>query len=176
MQLYFGGKCACSVTQSCPILCKPMKNPPGSSVHGILQIRILEWVAISSLLIFLTQGSDPSLLCLLHWQAHSLPWCHLERSTYWGGAVLNFYCNDLSNPIPPGCQKFNHSQYYISFLQSLPSFRGIVRRSQRWDSSNNCLHSHPLRCSSFSPRGRQSWCSLAGAKSFLSRLSVLKIW
>ena len=93
-----------------------------------------------------------------------------------GGAVLNFYCNALSNPIPPGCQKFNHSQYYISFLQSLPSFRGIVRRSQRWDSSNNCLHSYPLRCSSFSPRGCQPWCSLAGAKSFLSRLSVLKIW
>ena len=35
---------------------------PPSSVHGILQIRILEWVAISSLLIFLTQGSDLSLL------------------------------------------------------------------------------------------------------------------
>ena len=29
-------------------LCDPMDcNPPGSSVHGILQVRILEWVAIS---------------------------------------------------------------------------------------------------------------------------------
>jgi len=55
---------------------------PPSSVHGILQIRILEWVAISSLLIFLTQGSDLSLLRLLHWQAHSLPWCHLETCIY----------------------------------------------------------------------------------------------
>ena len=35
-------------TQSCPTLCNPMNcNPPGSSVHGILQARILEWVAIS---------------------------------------------------------------------------------------------------------------------------------
>ena len=35
------------VTQSCPTLCKPMDcNLPGSSVHGILQARILEWVAI----------------------------------------------------------------------------------------------------------------------------------
>ena len=34
--------------QSCPTLCDPMEcNPPGSSVHGILQSRILEWVAIS---------------------------------------------------------------------------------------------------------------------------------
>ena len=32
--------------QSCPTLCDPM-DPPGSSVHGILQARILEWVAIS---------------------------------------------------------------------------------------------------------------------------------
>ena len=32
----------------CPILCDPMDcSPPGSSVHGILQARILEWVAIS---------------------------------------------------------------------------------------------------------------------------------
>ena len=36
------------VPQSCPTLCHPMgSNPPGSSVHGIFQTRILEWVAIS---------------------------------------------------------------------------------------------------------------------------------
>ena len=36
------------ITQSCLILCDPVDyNPPGSSVHGILQVRILEWVAIS---------------------------------------------------------------------------------------------------------------------------------
>jgi len=40
---------ACSAAQSCPTLCDPRDcNPPGSSVHGILQARILEWVAISS--------------------------------------------------------------------------------------------------------------------------------
>ena len=33
--------------QSCPTLCDPMDcNLPGSSVHGILQARILEWLAI----------------------------------------------------------------------------------------------------------------------------------
>ena len=33
--------------QSCPPLCDPIDcSPPGSSVHGILQARILEWVAI----------------------------------------------------------------------------------------------------------------------------------
>ena len=36
-----------SVTQSCPTLCNPMDcSPSGSSVHGILQARILEWLAI----------------------------------------------------------------------------------------------------------------------------------
>ena len=43
------GVCVCVlITQTCPILCHPMDcSPPGSSVHGILQTRILEWVAIS---------------------------------------------------------------------------------------------------------------------------------
>ena len=38
----------CSVSQSCPTLCDLVGcSPPGSSVHGIFQARILEWVAIS---------------------------------------------------------------------------------------------------------------------------------
>ena len=43
--------CVCVlVTQSCPTLCDPMDySHPGSSVHGILQARILEWVVISFL-------------------------------------------------------------------------------------------------------------------------------
>ena len=36
------------VTQSCPTFCDPMDcSLPGSSVHGIFQERVLEWVAIS---------------------------------------------------------------------------------------------------------------------------------
>ena len=42
--------CACVcvlVTQSCPTLCDPTTcSPPGFSVHGILQARILEWIVI----------------------------------------------------------------------------------------------------------------------------------
>ena len=38
----------CSVAQLCPTFSNPLNyRPPGSSVHGILQARILEWVAIS---------------------------------------------------------------------------------------------------------------------------------
>ena len=62
-------------------------SPPGSSVHGILQARILEW-GFHSLLqgIFLTQGSNPSLLhlhckqILYHW-AIGVPWSAYSLSS-----------------------------------------------------------------------------------------------
>ena len=88
-------------------LCDPRDcSLPGSSVHGIFQARVLEWVAISfsrgssqprdrtwvshivgrrfTILttrevhfllqgIFPNQGYNPHVLCLLHWQADSLP-------------------------------------------------------------------------------------------------------
>ena len=39
---------AAKLLQSCPNLSNPMDcSPPVSSVHGILQARILEWIAIS---------------------------------------------------------------------------------------------------------------------------------
>ena len=68
--------------QSRPTLCKPMDyNPPGSSVHGILQARILEWVAISfSRGIFPTQRLNLHLLCLLHCRQvleHGATWAAL---------------------------------------------------------------------------------------------------
>ena len=35
----------CLVTQSCPALCDPIDgSPPGSTIPGILQARVLEWV------------------------------------------------------------------------------------------------------------------------------------
>ena len=51
------------VAQSCPTLCDPVDwNLPSSSIYGILQARILEWVAISfSRGIFPTQGLNPGL-------------------------------------------------------------------------------------------------------------------
>ena len=47
----------CSVAQLCLTLCDPMDcSPSGSSVHGLLQARILEWVAI------------------VYWALHKVPW------------------------------------------------------------------------------------------------------
>ena len=53
--------CCCLVTKSCPALCNPMDcSPPGSSVHGISQTRILECVAIS----FSEDLCDPGIIML----------------------------------------------------------------------------------------------------------------
>ena len=44
----------CAQSQSCPAVCDSVDyNPPGSPVHGILQVKILEWVAI-----FCSRGSS----------------------------------------------------------------------------------------------------------------------
>ena len=63
-----------NLLQLCLTFCDPMNHsPPGSSVHGILQARILEWVACPP------SGDLPDprngtlcLLHLLHWQLGSL--------------------------------------------------------------------------------------------------------
>ena len=49
---FFGVSFCCSITRLHPTLETPWADPmdcspPGSSVHGILQARILEWVAMS---------------------------------------------------------------------------------------------------------------------------------
>ena len=50
------------VSQSCLTLCNPIDcSPPGSSVHGILWTRILEWVAFPFSRVP-TQGSNPGFL------------------------------------------------------------------------------------------------------------------
>jgi len=59
------------VAQLCPTLCNPMDcSPPGSSVHGVLQARILEWVAIPFSKILPNPGIKPGSPVL---QADSLP-------------------------------------------------------------------------------------------------------
>ena len=68
--------CVCAkLLQLCPTLCDPMDcSPPGSSVHRILQARILEWVARpSSRGIFPTQGLNPHLSMSPALQEGSLP-------------------------------------------------------------------------------------------------------
>ena len=72
-----GSVCA----QSCPTLCNPMdRSLPGYSVHED-SLGKSTGVGCHAFLpgIFPTQGSNLCLLSLLHWQADSLPLCHLEN-------------------------------------------------------------------------------------------------
>ena len=71
------------VTQSCLALCDPMDySPLGSSVHGILQARILEWVHSLLQGIFPTQGLNPGLVhyrwILYHLSHPGSPWSGLN--------------------------------------------------------------------------------------------------
>ena len=71
--------------QLCLTLCNPVDcSLPGSSVHGILQVRILEWVAMPSSRGSSqpTQGSNPRLLHLPCWQLGSLPLAPLEKTNF----------------------------------------------------------------------------------------------
>ena len=82
---------------SCLTLCNPMVySPPSSSVHGILQARILEWVAISfSKRIFLIESTSPAL------QADSLPLSHQESTHRVAAAAAKSLqsCLTLCDPI-----------------------------------------------------------------------------
>ena len=69
---------------SCVSLCDPMEySPPGSSVHGILQARILEWIAMPSSKGSWTQGLNLHLLFsalagrLFTWEAQINTTSHL---------------------------------------------------------------------------------------------------
>ena len=84
--------CVCLVTELCPTLCDPMdRSPPGSSVQGNCPGKNTR-VGCHFLLqgIFLTQGLNPLLLCLLNWQVDSLPTVPPEKPLGMSGRHLVF--------------------------------------------------------------------------------------
>ena len=81
--------------QSCPTQCDPIDgSPPGSSVHGILQARTLEWVAISSSNAWKWKVKVKSLsrvqLLVTPWTAayQAPPSMGFSRQEYWSGVPL----------------------------------------------------------------------------------------
>ena len=78
------------VAQSCLTLCDPRDcSPPGSSVHGIVQARILEWVTISFSRDLPTKRSNPR---LQHWQADSF-----HCATWEAWALLSYLFSVAEN-------------------------------------------------------------------------------
>ena len=108
--------CCCSVAKACLTLCDPMHySPPSSSVHRILQARKLECIATSfSMGIFQTQGLN---MCLLLWQADSLPLSH-PRSL---SSPLNTHYLSISSF--SGCRSHN-KKYSKRELELTAEHRG----------------------------------------------------
>ena len=95
----------CLVAQLCPTFCDPMDySPPSSSVHVILQARILEWVAMPS-----SRGTVPTKGLKLHLQ--SLLHCRqiLYPLSYRGSPMLRCLVSPREGAESPGmdrcCQK-----------------------------------------------------------------------
>ena len=83
--------CALMLSHSAVFLCDPVDcSPPGSSVHGIFPGKDIG-VRCHSLLqgIFPTQGLNPRLLPLLHWQLDSSPLSHPATSSVQCSVVNN---------------------------------------------------------------------------------------
>ena len=116
--------------KSCPTLCNPMDcSPPGSSVYGILQARILEWVAMHS-----SRGSSrprdqTGVSCMSH---HGSPWQRIGRSNSYKKKLKWLVCQKYMLKIPfLDCffflsnidylkQKwFSHSVHFVSTLKSI---------------------------------------------------------
>ena len=85
--------------QSCLTLCDTMDSSPTcSSVHGILQARILEWVSMPF------SRESTHLSCLLHRQ---VDFCHyhcLGRPTY-----VSVHFSSVTQSCPTLCNPVNHS-------------------------------------------------------------------
>ena len=105
------------VTQSCPTLCDPMEcSLPGFSVHGILQARILEWVAV----LFSSGSSQPrDWTQLSHTEGgFSTIWTTREIQQNWSGWPIPSL-GDLPNPgIEPGLLHCRHILYQLSYQRS----------------------------------------------------------
>ena len=106
--------CCCLVAQSCPTLCDSMDySLLGSSVHGISQARILEWVAIP----FSRGSSQPKDRTLVFYMGRRILY-------HWTSREVHYYCYDyyylqwillFATRNPGGCTFF-HPHYGECYL------------------------------------------------------------
>ena len=112
--------------KSCPTLCDPMDcNLPGSSVHGIFQAKILEWVAISY-----SRGSSPprnltQVSCIAGMILYYLSWPPGKPSVF-TIAYLDPKAPRKTLSYVDGCQIIDIHRGYILLDTSLKSLQFCV--------------------------------------------------
>ena len=107
------------VTQLCSTLCDPMDcSPPGSSVYGILQARILEWVAIPSRGDLSQPGTESG---LLHCSRFFTVWATRKAPNKNKYICVHFFFHLLSLLFKLGSFYCVIFQFTDSFLQPLHS-------------------------------------------------------
>ena len=86
--------------QLCLTLCEPLDcSPPGASFHGILQARYCSESPCPPPGIFQTQGLNPNILCLLHWQAGSLPLAPPGKPSWFRRIIFHFFFSEMGSII-----------------------------------------------------------------------------
>ena len=146
--------CVCVCAQSCPTHCDSMNySPPGFAVHGLLQARILKWIAISS-----SRGSswpqDWALISCISCFAGGLfttnaTW---EAPLLGGGVVNSVFTLDPSPILGPAI-----CWIPLSFDLQLGSVRGkwvLGNHQQEWEISSRGMGNYQQRMGSWR-RGRQ---------------------
>ena len=133
--------------QLCLTFCHPLDcSPPGSSVHGVFQTRILEWVAIP-----FSRGSSPPrdqtgvsyIFCMGRW-VDSLPLVPTEKLSiiYSSGKNENFPSRPVSLPSQTSRTLLTvHSSGFFFFFVMLfcESIRRDLERKETSD-EKGCMH------------------------------------
>ena len=141
----------CLVAQLCPTLCDPMDcGPPGSSVHGILQARLLEWVAMpssrihhGSLGILVSWGwlISPCLSALHRSVSFRQPqiWLGLKQSVLFSPSVLHLVASIPVSSLDKGiaCD---------SFKQPVLIYNSIAVGAEKWNSRTGYHRNIFLMC------------------------------
>ena len=163
---FFPAAAAAKSLQLCPTLCDPRDgSPPGSPVHGILQARTLEWVAISfskawKWKVKVKMLSRVQLLAIPWTAAHKAPpSVGFSKQEYWSGVPLPspFFCYIFNNPSIPLIYIFFSSVTQSSsalWPHGLPHARLPCRSPTPRVYSNSCPLSrwcHPTISSSVIP-------------------------
>ena len=107
----------CLVAQSCLTVYDPMDcSPPGSSVHGILQARILEWVAMP----FSRGSSQPrdrtQVSCIAG--GFFTVWATREAQYYWSGSLSLLQGNLPTQELSQGLLHCRQILYQLSHKES----------------------------------------------------------